>query len=104
MNDYPLHIFSTNYDVCIERFCKINKKTWFEGFFNDEWNPDRFADIERNVILYKLHGSVTWYRDKKGQCTRKEAHTEQSTLNIVTGEMEIPFVARIYVLLVLLVA
>jgi hypothetical protein len=94
MNVYrPLHIFSTNYDICIERFCEDYKKTWFDGFFDNEWKPSKFADIERDVLLYKMHGSVTWYRDEKGRYTRKEVHTEQSTLNIITGKIEIPFIS-----------
>ncbi len=31
----PLHIFSTNYDICVERFCVINSKKYFDGFAHE---------------------------------------------------------------------
>ncbi|MGC1930294.1 MAG: SIR2 family protein [Candidatus Nitrosopolaris sp.] len=93
----PLHIFSTNYDICIERFCITNNKTFFDGFFDGKWDPDRFAhNLDRDVLLYKLHGSVTWSRDERGRYTRNEiaiTDTEQSQINIVTGEKEIPLIS-----------
>jgi hypothetical protein len=32
----PFHIFSINYDICVERFCLVNDKSYFDGFhFSD---------------------------------------------------------------------
>jgi len=94
----PLLIFSTNYDICIERFCIKNKKTFFDGFFDGKWDPDKFAtNLDRDVLLYKLHGSVTWSRDERGRYARNEiaiTDTEQSQTNIVTGEKEIPLISN----------
>lgn len=93
----PLHVFSTNYDICIERFCITNNKTFFDGFFDGEWDPDKFADnLNRDLLLYKLHGSVTWSRDERGRYARNETaitDTEQPQTNIVTGEKEIPLIS-----------
>lgn len=38
-----LHIFSTNYDVCIERFGELNHKSYFDGFFDGKWEADKFG-------------------------------------------------------------
>jgi hypothetical protein len=93
----PLHIFSTNYDICIERFCITNNKTFFDGFFDGKWDPDKFAiNLNRDVLLYKLHGSVTWSRDERGRYARNEiaiTDTERPQTNIVTGENEIPLIS-----------
>jgi hypothetical protein len=69
-----LHVFSTNYDICIERFCVLNNKTYFDGFFDGKWGPVRFADraLNKDLLLYKLHGSVTWSRDETGRYSRNE--------------------------------
>jgi hypothetical protein len=92
----PLCVFSTNYDICIERFCLMNKKTFFDGFFNNKWDPIRFANRDLDLILYKLHGSITWWRDKRGRYTRNEIRvidTEQPQKNIITGEKEVPLIS-----------
>ena len=69
----PLNIFSTNYDVCIERFCSLSNRKYFDGF-EEDWNPSRFRsqDQSTDIMLYNLHGSVTWSRNEKGKCTRNE--------------------------------
>jgi hypothetical protein len=94
----PLHVFSTNYDICIERLCQMNNKTFFDGFFNNRWDPIRFAnrDLDWDLILYKLHGSITWWRDKRGRYTRNEIpiiDTEQAQINVITGEKEVPLIS-----------
>jgi SIR2-like domain len=91
----PLDIFSTNYDVCIERFCNLNKKRYFDGF-EEEWNPEKFKDQQKDkdILLYKLHGSVTWSRSEKGKYTRNEIAIKNNDpqINIVTNEKEIPLI------------
>jgi hypothetical protein len=94
----PLHVFSTNYDICIERFCVRNNKTFFDGFFNSNWDPGRFTDMDfsRDLFLYKVHGSVTWLRDKRGQYSRNEIvinEAEQPLRNIVTEEKEVALIS-----------
>jgi hypothetical protein len=92
----PLNIFSTNYDVCIERFCSLSNRKYFDGF-EEDWNPSRFRsqDQTKDIMLYKLHGSVTWSRNEKGKCTRNEiavTNTDDQQINIVTGEEEVPLI------------
>lgn len=92
----PLNIFSTNYDICIERFCSLNNRKYFDGF-EEDWNPSRFKsqDKSKDIMLFKLHGSVTWSRNEKGKCTRNEIaviNTEDQQINIVTGEREVPLI------------
>jgi hypothetical protein len=64
-----VRIFTLNYDLCIENACadgKINR-----GIDNTthQWSWKNFENEENNeynIILYKLHGSIDWYREKSG--------------------------------------
>jgi hypothetical protein len=71
-----LPIFTTNYDICFEEYCKEKGVVLIDGFSPSptsgrdfiwgEHNFDRFGPnkTNRNFILFKLHGSVTWYDDQ----------------------------------------
>lgn len=62
----PAHIFSVNYDPCIELLCKNLQRRLIDGF-TPEWNPRALeAEDSEAVYLYKLHGSVLWYRSEDG--------------------------------------
>lgn len=65
---FPLHIFSLNYDLCVELALKDALiERGFETEENGNWNYRRFiiTDEEADIFLYKLHGSVDWERDEK---------------------------------------
>ena len=54
-----LQIFSTNYDICIEQFCRkygISFVDTFDPKFNTKNGHNK---QDANIILYKLHGSTT---------------------------------------------
>ncbi|MEK6408119.1 MAG: SIR2 family protein [Acidobacteriota bacterium] len=70
-----LPIFTTNYDLAIERFCseQYSKYDLTDGMDSPSlegeflWNPRMFElfglrDNVRNIALFKLHGSVNWMR------------------------------------------
>ena len=79
---YSLRIFSLNYDMCVERACGIDKicrgfrlvqkadgstwKVWQDGQMDDG------AADEIPIILYKLHGSLDWRREKKSRTLYSE--------------------------------
>lgn len=69
-----LRIFSLNYDMCVERACGLGnvcrgfrpikmddgciRKVWKDGQMDDE------AADQLPIILYKLHGTIDWRREK----------------------------------------
>ena len=66
---HPLRIFSLNYDLCFE-YSKTREGALELGFdSNKKWNSERFSpdhqEVEAGIYLYKLHGSITWKRDKE---------------------------------------
>lgn len=67
-----ISIFSTNYDVCIEQFCIENGRKFVDGF-NPTWNPEiEYQKLDVHLRLYKLHGSITWYRSEGGDYVRSD--------------------------------
>jgi len=64
----PIEIFTTNYDVLIERACELARVPVFDGFvgshkpffFPDCLDDETLLPNSRWVRLWKLHGSVNW--------------------------------------------
>jgi hypothetical protein len=81
----PLDIISLNYDICIEQFCNIHKLTWKDGF-DVRWNANIFQDTVSDVNLYKLHGSVMWYKSDRGDYIKVPIMTGSSEIQLITGE------------------
>lgn len=61
---YPLRVFTLNYDLCVERALDNSGLVVELGFDVDrKWDWRRFDDNlneTRDVYLYKLHGSTNW--------------------------------------------
>jgi len=72
--DWPLVIFTTNYDPMVEEFCRLAQGwTLCAGFTNDAavgeyyWSRRAYEEFTmerggRAITLFKLHGSTTWVR------------------------------------------
>lgn len=88
-----LSIFSTNYDLCIEQFCKENGRTFVDGF-NPYWNPEiEYGKKDSpDIQLYKLHGSITWYRSEGGEYTRSDIIVSDERSIIVGGQEVVPLI------------
>jgi SIR2-like domain len=97
----PLRIFTLNYDKCIEETCKQfmedtkEIKCLIERGFGDEdneemsWGWEKFSnreddEIEPDIYLYKMHGSIDWTRDAKKKLVHK-AITRINKLEIIFG-------------------
>ena len=60
--EYPLRVFSLNYDLCVEETCGL--KNVQRGFSGRKWDWrlfDETSDDPLPLLLYKLHGSLDWY-------------------------------------------
>ena len=69
--EYPLRVFSLNYDKCVETAC--NDVSVERGFNRDRrWDWRLFEDSEndpKQIYLYKLHGSTDWKFDEDRNLT-----------------------------------
>jgi SIR2-like domain len=87
----PLHIFSTNYDICIETFCKENDKKCFDGF-TPSWDFDEFKRREVDIRLYKLHGSIRWYRTVAGDYEASKVVFDSIPFRLDTQQDVVPLI------------
>lgn len=93
--NYPLHVFSLNYDLCMERIGGPEFRV--EAGFADRgpshhWDWERFEQSESGanplpqVYLYKLHGSINWKRDES-----KNLFSVEQTENVEADRMDVIF-------------
>jgi hypothetical protein len=66
--NYPLRVFTLNYDLCVEKAYQSENGEFPERGFDKKrvWSHELLEDkttAEKNVYLYKLHGSIDWVRD-----------------------------------------
>jgi hypothetical protein len=94
--NYPLHVFSLNYDLCVERLggSEFRVETGFEGYGPKHcWDWERFVDMETSnniaphLVLYKLHGSINWKRSDE----TKELFCVEQIENVSPEKMEVIF-------------
>jgi hypothetical protein len=91
----PLRIFSTNYDLTIERFCFLKGISYTDGF-DPYWNEDLFLNTDnkklKDVNIFKLHGSVNWYRTEVGDYFSIPIQTTDMDMQLVSGYEGIPLI------------
>lgn len=94
--NFPLQIFSLNYDRCVEQLASTEfvVETGFPGFGpKNVWTFERFLETERGsnplpqIFLYKLHGSIDWVRDEN----TKELTRVDQVQRVKADQMEIIF-------------
>ena len=71
--NYPLKIFSLNYDMSVEKNLE-SSEILLERGFNEQriWDYRLYEPSEEkeiNYFLYKLHGSLDWKRDSENRLT-----------------------------------
>jgi hypothetical protein len=83
--NYPLRIFSLNYDMCVEANIAGDGIVLERGFNNKkEWDYRRYEPSEKevNYFLYKLHGSLDWKRDSESRLTYADSPGSVDPLNM----------------------
>jgi hypothetical protein len=94
--NFPLHIFSLNYDMCVEDLnnTEFHVETGFADYGSSHpWDWERFVDTETGnnivpqVVLYKLHGSINWKRSPE----TKELFRVKQVQSVNAEEMEVIF-------------
>lgn len=91
--NYPLRVFTLNYDLCVEKSYQAAYREFPERGFdknNRLWSHELLEDSgygDKNFYLYKLHGSIDWVRDPaSGHLTFSD-----STSKIKTDEGQLIF-------------
>lgn len=84
-----LHVFTVNYDLVMEGFLERNNKRFTDGF-DLNWSPGNFSDSRFGIYLYKLHGSVTWYRAPNGASVKIPIRVVNPRFMFATGGIAQP--------------
>lgn len=75
--EYPLEIFTTNYDLLMEQALEDQKVPYFDGFIGSNRAFFDLPSIEHDRLpsrwtrLWKLHGSINWWRTESGYIERR---------------------------------
>lgn len=89
--NYPLKIFSLNYDMCVEKNLESDGIVLERGFNEQRiWDYRLYEpgeEKEINYFLYKLHGSLDWKRDSENRLTFTDnpSNVEPLRMEIIFG-------------------
>ena len=67
--EFPVEIFTTNYDLLMEQALEESRVPYFDGFSGsrrplfDPFAIEHDAPLPNWTRLWKLHGSINWYQD-----------------------------------------
>ena len=85
---FALRIFSLNYDLCVEQNADDGAlEIGFDGE-TERWDFRRFEardEVPTHIYLYKLHGSITWYRDRQEGNILKLSATPHAEPDLIFG-------------------
>jgi hypothetical protein len=76
---HPVEIFTPNYDMLVEQAFETHKIPYFDGFvgarqaFFDLVSMESDSLPPRWARLWKLHGSVNWWRTSEDEVVRKDS-------------------------------
>ena len=84
--EFPVEIFTTNYDLLIEQALESYRVPYFDGFVGSNHPFFDSYSIEENILppkwarLWKLHGSINWFQSSKNGITRRIAQPNEPDL------------------------
>jgi SIR2-like protein len=74
---YPVEIFTSNYDLLIEQALEQKRVPYFDGFVGSDRAFFDLASMEQDNLpsrwarLWKVHGSINWWRTPNGRVERR---------------------------------
>lgn len=92
--DNPVEIFTPNYDLLIESALESKSIPYFDGFIGSR---EAFFDLHsieheklppRWVKLWKLHGSINWWKDPNGRIFRGHSKSAENKQMIFPSHLK----------------
>ena len=76
--EYPVEVFTSNYDLLMEQALEQRRVPYFDGFIGSDRTFFDLASMEQEqdslparwARLWKVHGSINWWRTKAGNVER----------------------------------
>lgn len=78
---HPIEIFTPNYDLLVEQALEARKIAYFDGFVGSKQAFFDLTSMENDSLpprwsrLWKVHGSVNWWRTPNDEVVRREGHS-----------------------------
>ncbi len=75
---HPIEVFTPNYDLLVEQALEAHKIPYFDGFVGSKQAFFDLTSMENESLpprwtrLWKVHGSVNWWRTLKDEVVRRE--------------------------------
>jgi hypothetical protein len=85
---FAIRIFSLNYDLCLEKNAGVRELELGFDSESEAWDFKRFESRDEtgpDIYLYKLHGSIDWYRDKDDGNTLKHSAAPHASPDLIFG-------------------
>ncbi len=82
-----INIISTNYDIVVEQFCNSEKLSLEDGFGN-VFEFERLKNNKSQIKLFKVHGSILWYKSGTGQFYKLPINTNSQVKTVFGEELE----------------
>jgi hypothetical protein len=85
---FAIRIFSLNYDLCLEKNAGTRELELGFDPESEVWDFRRFESRDEtgpDIYLYKLHGSIDWYRDKDHGNVLKLSATPRASPDLIFG-------------------
>jgi len=79
---HPIEVFTPNYDLLMEQALEACKIPYFDGFVGSKQAFFDLSSMEGDSLpsrwarLWKVHGSMNWWRTLKGEVVRRETRSE----------------------------
>ncbi|QUM75524.1 SIR2 family protein [Moritella sp. 24] len=80
--DFAVEIFTTNYDLLLEEAMERARTPYFDGFSGSKsafFDPSSISSNDlpaKWIRLWKLHGSINWLKNEKGEVVRGDCDSE----------------------------
>ena len=80
-----LEIFTLNYDGVLDIFLEKSRVDYTDGF-SPYWSPHIFDDNRIRVKIYRLHGSLFWFKIPNGKVIRIPIRFDIQNMKYISGE------------------
>jgi len=84
LNQGPLYVFTTNYDLAFESLPAFPDGTVVNGMtprgYDYVWTPSAYDSVgeDANLVVYRLHGCSHWFRDDQDGAVVYQSHPQIS--------------------------
>ncbi|MBX3442152.1 MAG: SIR2 family protein [Planctomyces sp.] len=91
---FPVEVFTSNYDLLMEQALEERRVPYFDGFVGSHRTFFDITSMEQDALparwsrLWKVHGSINWWRTMSGDIERREEGDAQDRQMIYPSHLK----------------